>query len=167
MALGVVWLVAVLAGPPVAHRAVEAVATEVAKKLQIGVSEPPQAQEVDRKRWLTGVVKRMLAELTVAGERLEEARARGYYWQADVYSLAFDEWTASHKAVSDEPELARHYMVIRLAFEELHRINTIVSARWNHHVVPSKNVDPSDRLPDAIGRVEEGIERLTQVGDVL
>jgi hypothetical protein len=167
MVLGAAWVIGVFVGPPVADRALDAVATDVAKRLQVGIDASKAAQETDRKRVLQGMVKRMIAELTVASERLEEARARGLYWDSEVFRLSSDEWVASHEVVSDDPELASSYMHVRLAYEELNRINGIVIERRNHPVVSSRQTDPSDRLPDATDRVYEGIFRLQELSPSL
>ena len=163
MALGSIWEVGVLAGPPVASRAKKAIVASVLGELQASAA----ARDIDRKRWLQGVVQRMLAELTVARERLEEAQQLGFYWNADVSRLDSDEWAASHRSVSDEPELAKHYMAVRLAFEELNRINSITIARRRHSLGPSAMVDQRDRLADAISRIAEGERRLQEVAGSL
>jgi hypothetical protein len=167
MVLGVLWEVGALAGPPLATHAKKAVVEGVAAELKVALAAPQAEQSADRKRWLKGVTKRMLGELAVARERLDEARGRGWYWDADVYSLVSDEWAANHKAVSDEPELQGHYMEVRLAFEELNRINTVVIARANHPMASSHAVEQNDRLDGAIVRIDEALRRLQEVGNSL
>jgi hypothetical protein len=163
MALGGLWTLGVLAGPPTAVRAKNAIVSSVLEELQTSKT----VADVDRRRWIRGVAQRMLGELAVARERLEEARRQGAYWNAEVSSLTADEWAASHTAVSDEPELAQHYMTVRLAYEELNRINAIVIERSRHPVVPSSLIDGTDRLNDAITRIADGERCLKQVVDSL
>jgi hypothetical protein len=163
MVLGGVWTLSAFAGPPLVDRALDAVSARVAQRLQVGQSATLEKQEADRKRWLRAVTQRMLAELVVAQERLEEARKRGAYWDSDVTSLASDEWDANHREVSDQPEFDAGYMDVRLAFEELNRVNAIAVARWRHQLYASRSTDASDRLEDAIARVGAGISRLEEI----
>jgi len=171
--LGVLWVVAVLAGPPLARRARDYVVAEVARELGVaqeastGKGPSDEEQHEARIRWLKGVAWRMAGELTVARERIEEAQRRGVYWDSDHYRLVADEWSENQQSLSDEPELQGHYMPVRLAYEELNRVNTIVIGRQNHSLVPSNHVDPSDRLDDAVKRVREGERRLRGAADAM
>lgn len=167
MVLSALWAVIGLAGPPIAYRAKEAIVTGVAQELQVALDASQGTQDADRRRRLKGVTQRMLGELTVARERLDEAQRRKTYWAANVYRLSSDEWGANHTAVSDDPELWDHYMGVRLAFEELNRVNTIVIDRQSNPLYSSTAVDASDRLQDAIDRVDEGIRRLRLIVDSL
>ena len=122
-----------------------------AETLPAGASEA-----VARLTWLSGVVRRVSAELEVARRRIEQSAREGHLWNSHAESLRTDHWQADEVSLSHEDEVAFAHEAVALAYAEIARLNTAASS--GDYSEPE--VTPAHAVGQAISTIRAAQEQL-------